>query len=58
VDADVRSFHGAVKTEDVIVAGLRIGHTLLTQGRLLRGDPVTVCDQHGVPFTVQGKLIL
>jgi kelch-like protein 2/3 len=45
------------RTEEVILARLRIGHTKVTHGFLLRGDAPDECDSCMTPKTVRHLLI-
>jgi hypothetical protein len=42
----------SIRAEEVIVTWLRIGHTGVTHGHLLRGDPALLHYQCDVPLTI------
>ena len=47
-----KSSHNAVRSYEVLLNRLRIGHTRFTHGPLLRGEPYLECDDCDVPWTL------
>ena len=52
-----RSSHQKVRAHEVMLTRLRIGHTRLTHGHLMRGEPLPYCDNCIVPLTIKHILI-
>jgi hypothetical protein len=47
----------AVRKDEVTLTRLQIGHTRLTRGHLVRGEPAPVCTRCGVPLKVAHTLV-
>jgi hypothetical protein len=50
-------FISSIREEEVLLAGLRIEHTRLTHGHLLRGDPTPLCVHCGLPLAISHILL-